>query len=183
MKNKHLEASLFILLLLLVSAACSRKPSKQQLEKQIAKNEHILKADFSHPHPQNSQTKREKALSNAYQRYIRYFPKDSKTPSYMFQLAMLDAATFHKYNNCISLLKRLNKNYSDKKLSEKSLFFIGYTYAEKLKNYPLAKASFKKFLKKYPKSHLVPSVKFELKYMGKPATDVFLATQHSNHHK
>lgn len=173
MSNKYLRIIIFTVSAFVLGISCSRKPSKEQLNKQIVKYEGLMKVNLGRSGepvvPQNNAKK----LLSIYHQYVTMYPKDEKAPSYLFASAMLEAETFHKYHDCIDILYKLRKNYPDNDYAEKSLFLIGYTYAEKVKDFQRARAVFTQFLEKYPKSPFVPSVKFELKNMGKPADSVF----------
>lgn len=173
MSNNYLRAIIFTVLAFAIVISCSRKPSKEQLNKQIAKYESAMKAK---PGPGNHLKPSEnnaKQLLATYLQFVRNYPKDDKASSYLFNAAMLEAETFQKYQDCIDKLEKLRKDYPESAYAEKSLFLIGYTYAEKMKDYTRAKAVFNQFLQKYPKSQFVPSVQFELKYMGKSTNEVF----------
>ncbi len=172
MSNKYLRAIIFTILALAIGISCSRKPSKKQLNKQIAKYENAIKAKTGPGDHPNSSENNAKQLLVIYLRFVHNYPKDDKAPSYLFNAAMIEAETFHKYRDCIERLEKLRSDYPENIYAEKSLFLIGYTYAEKMKNYPRAKAVFNQFLEKYPKSPLVPSVQFELKYMGKSPNEI-----------
>lgn len=172
MSNNYLRAIIFTFLAFSIGISCSRKPSKEQLNKQIAKYESVIKAKSDPDNQSQSGENDVKQLLNTYLQFVHNYPKNDKAPSYLFNAAMLEAETFHKYQNCIDRLDKLRKDYPESGYAEKSLFLIGYTYAEKVKNYPRAKAVFNQFLEKYPKSPFVPSVQFELKYMGKSPNEL-----------
>ena len=179
MSNNYLRAIIFTILAFAIGISCSRKPSKEQLNKQIVKYESALKAKSGPGNLSDSGEGVAKQLLTTYLKFVRNYPKDDKAPSYLFNAAMLEAETFHKYQDCIDKLEILRKDYPEGAYAEKSLFLIGYTYAEKMKDYTRAKAVFHQFLEKYPKSTFVPSVKFELKFMGKSPNEI-LSKKSSN---
>jgi len=72
--------------------------------------------------------------------------------------------------------KRVSDDFEGKPEAEQSLFMIGFVQANELKQFDAAKNTYETFLRKYPNSQLVASVKLELNNMGKTPEEI-LQTQ------
>lgn len=177
MFNKHLHFIFIITLISLFLSSCSKKQTKKQLSKDIAKYESELQINANNfSFKQANKAKAQKLLS-LFKTFIREYPSSPQTPNYLFNAAMLEAEPLKNYKGSNSLLKKLRKKYSQDKRSAKALFLIGYNYDEKLKDYTKAKIVFDKFLKQYPHNQLVASVKFELKYLGTSTNHIPIGKQ------
>jgi len=72
----------------------------------------------------------------------------------------------------IELYKELVKRYPDEKVSVQAQFMIGFTYAEEMGEYDLARKEFEEFLRVHPDSDLAGSAKWMIENMGLPGPDL-----------
>ncbi|HKW51722.1 MAG TPA: peptidyl-prolyl cis-trans isomerase, partial [Candidatus Eisenbacteria bacterium] len=72
----------------------------------------------------------------------------------------------------IELYKELVKRYPDEKVSVQAQFMIGFTYAEEMGEYDLARREFEEFLRVHPDSELAGSAKWMIENMGLPGPDL-----------
>ena len=72
----------------------------------------------------------------------------------------------------VQLYKELVKHYPDEHVSIQAQFMIGFTYAEEMGEYDLARKEFEEFLRVHPDSDLAGSAKWMLENMGLPGPDL-----------
>ncbi len=72
----------------------------------------------------------------------------------------------------IDLYRSLIQRYPQERVSIQAQFMIGFTYAEELGEYELARDEFEKFLKEHPDSDLAGSAKWMIDNMEKPAPEL-----------
>jgi peptidyl-prolyl cis-trans isomerase C len=72
----------------------------------------------------------------------------------------------------IELYKALVKRFPNEPVSVQAQFMIGFTYAEEMGEYDLARAEFEQFLRLHPNSDLAGSAKWMLENMGLPGPDL-----------
>jgi len=72
----------------------------------------------------------------------------------------------------IELYKELVKHYPDEKVSIQAQFMIGFTYAEEMGEYDLARKEFEEFLRVHPDSELAGSAKWMIENMGMPGPEL-----------
>ena len=72
----------------------------------------------------------------------------------------------------IELYKELLKRYPDEKVSIQAQFMIGFTYAEEMGEYDLARKEFEEFLRVHPDSDLAGSAKWMIENMGQPGPEL-----------
>ena len=87
-----------------------------------------------------------------------------KTAADLFKEAQAAATPMQR----IDLYRTLIKRFPTDKVSIQAQFMIGFTYAEELHEYDLAKEEFQKFLKEHGDSDLAGSAKWMLDNMEKP---------------
>ncbi len=76
------------------------------------------------------------------------------------------------YKMANAAYEKLIEIYPDDPNNYKAIFLIGFNYSEYLKDYESAKGYFERVLADYPDCDLVPSAKWMLDNMGKPAEDI-----------
>lgn len=99
---------------------------------------------------------------------IRVALTPDKTPEDFFKEAQAAVTPLQR----IDLYKTLVQRYPKEKVSVQALFMIGFTYAEEMGEYDLAKAAFQEFLRVHPDSDLAGSAKWMLDNMGQPGPDL-----------
>lgn len=151
----------------LLTTQCAQKPTKAELKGEILQLEEDLKnrAEVAESADDEQMLQIARSLAETQKHFGLGFRADSLAPEFLFKSAMVYSEMLNEPQQAISLLNTLQRRYPDHERAEKSLFLVGFTYSEKLKNFDRAKTAYRKFLEKYPESELVPSVQFELKYL------------------
>lgn len=110
---------------------------------------------------------------DSYQKLVKNYPNNPKTPHALFELATLyqnkmvkSISAEESLEKSVQLFKSVFEKYPDSKIAPKSLFMSGFVQANDLKEYNKASDTFRLFLKKYPKHTLAASAKEELDNMG-----------------
>ncbi len=111
------------------------------------------------------------AVIDSYNKYAAANPKDGKTPEYLFKAAEIHRS-IRDHKNAITTYERIIKDYPDYEKVPHSLFLIGFTYENDLKNTTKAKELYAQFLEKYPKHELYESVKFSFDNLGTPPEEI-----------
>jgi TolA-binding protein len=81
-------------------------------------------------------------------------------------LLVPDVSREESFNRAIKYYRKSAEGYPDQKDAENALMMIGFIYANELNNPDSAKLAYEEFLKNYPKSELVSSVKLEYENIG-----------------
>ena len=116
----------------------------------------------------------------AYDDFVNEFADDTLlAPEYLYKAANL-CRMLNQYNKAIQRWIKIYEQYPDHSKAPHSLFLAGFVYENDMRRYDLAKRSYQLFLKKYPDHELVPSVKFSLKFMGKPPEDIIKEFEQNN---
>ncbi len=76
------------------------------------------------------------------------------------------------YKTANAAYEKLLEIYPDDPSNYKATFLIGFNYSEYLKDYEKARVYFERVLAGYPDCDLVPSAKWMLENMGKPAEEI-----------
>jgi TolA-binding protein len=106
------------------------------------------------------------ALRDAYLDFANTFVGDSLSAVFLFQAAMVDADLHDDVRSGIVYLERLADEYTAHPLTSKTLFLIGFTYAEQLNDYNRARQAYNRYLDKYPDGEMAESVRIELQTLG-----------------
>lgn len=110
-------------------------------------------------------------LIRKYETYAKKFPKDDKSPEYLYKAGEV-ARSSNNIRKAVELLERLYDNYRSYEKAPQALFLAGFIYENDLKNLDKAKELYNTFVKKYPKHELAKSVEFSLQNLGKPADEI-----------
>ncbi len=110
-----------------------------------------------------------------YQDLIKTYPDSSRTPEAYYAVGTIYQNQLKSYHQAIASFRQLADKYPNHATATSALFLIGFIYNNDLKNVDSARLAYDEFLRRYPDNQLVPSVQFELKYLGKDATEIFNA--------
>lgn len=112
------------------------------------------------------------AAVRGYSMWLEKYPDDPLAPSMTYDLAELYHKHIRDLIRAVELYDQVATNYSASGFAPKALFSEGYVYANELKNYDKARSIYKSFLTAYPEHEMIPSVEFELKYLGKSIEEI-----------
>ena len=99
---------------------------------------------------------------------IRVALNPGKTPEDYFKEAQAAVTPLER----IGLYRSLIQRYPNERVSIQAQFMIGFTYAEELGEYELARQEFQQFLRDHPDSDLAGSAKWMMDNMDKPAPEL-----------
>jgi tetratricopeptide (TPR) repeat protein len=154
-------------IVLLIILSCTE--SARDRETMLASIEN-LETEITILFQENSQSEllvdRTVRLRDAYLDYANTFSGDSLAAEFLFQAAMVDADLHNDVRSGIKYLEQLVEEYPDHNLTPKTLFMIGFTYAEQLNDYRKARDAYNRYLDKYPEGEMAESVRFELETLG-----------------
>ncbi len=115
----------------------------------------------------------------SFQDLIKNYPNSPKVPDAMFQLATIYQNKMLKtlqsresLQKAADMFRSIYDKYPTIKSAPKALFMSGFIQSNDLQEYNEATETFKLFLKKFPNSELVQSVKEELDNMGLSPAEV-----------
>ncbi|MGK9369621.1 tetratricopeptide repeat protein [Melioribacter sp. Ez-97] len=112
---------------------------------------------------------------NEYNKLVEEHPGSRLAPKALYEIAKIyhmnlikETDNKESLGNAVLYYKRLSSEYPDAKESQKALFVAGYIEANELNDTSAARKTYEEFLKRYPESEMVASVKLELEYLGMP---------------
>lgn len=97
----------------------------------------------------------------------KYYPADTLMVIRSLDMtADIYASSLNQYDKTVAFLSRIIATYPQSAEAPKSLFKIGFTYENMLKDIPKARVHYEDFLKKYPDHELAVSVRVSLEHLG-----------------
>ncbi len=103
--------------------------------------------------------------------------KVTKNKAYYYEMGKENYAKGY-YENSVESFKRVLEDFEGKSYRAESLFFIGYIYANELKDKPdglkIAEKYYKTLLKEFPDHELATSAKVELDNLGKSPEEIIM---------
>jgi len=140
---------------------------KASLTQEIAKVENELYNTKSF----SFNAQKAKKVVEAYTQYTKAFPKDEKTPEYLFKSAEI-YRSLKQYQKAVMTYQNIYSGYPNFEKTPHSLFLMGFSYENDLKNLEEAKKAYESFLSKYPKHELAKDVSFSLQNLGRAPEDI-----------
>jgi tetratricopeptide (TPR) repeat protein len=163
---RSLSAFLPLILLFAFVIGCSPQPNKERLEFEISQLENELSELYIRTGRSEVTIARSASLRNAYLQYADTWKGDSLAAEYLFQAAMIDADIQEDVTTGIIYLERIIEDYPEHPIAPKTLFLIGFTYAEQLNDYNKARDAYNTYLELYPDGEMAESVRIELQTLG-----------------
>lgn len=161
---KRTLVSFFFLLLLLVVSSCGT--STEKLKVKITKLEQEMKTQSP------ADTVKVNELIDDYEKFVMKFPNDSLSPDFLFRAGGL-SLSFNKAPKALALFQKAEKDYPDYKRAGECLFMQGFIYENALHDLNNAGRVYREFISKYPGHPLADDAELSLKYLGKPAEEIF----------
>ena len=155
----------FVILSVLVSS-CGLKPNKDRLQYEIEELETQVSTLYRDTGKSEATISQSVILRDAYLNYADSWSTDSLTAEYLFQAAMIDADIQNDVSNGIKYLERIVDDFPDHPIRSKTLFLIGFTYAEQLHDFTKAQAAYQQYLDEYPDGEMAGSVRIEIETLG-----------------
>jgi len=111
------------------------------------------------------------AVVASYDKFAKLHPQDEKTPEYLFKSGEI-YRSLKKYQKAIDTYEHIYQNHPNFAKAPHSLFLMGFSYENDLKDTDKAKSAYDQFLKKYPDHELAKDVKFSLDNLGVSPEDI-----------
>ncbi|MCX7798644.1 MAG: tetratricopeptide repeat protein [Melioribacter sp.] len=160
---KYFKVFIVIFLITFIFSKCNSKTSKEYFDDAIQKLKN---------------KKYEEALKE-FDWLVKKFPDDSIAAKSIFEIAKLYHAKLipnlskeESLKEAIKNYKKVFYNYRNMPEAEHGLFLAGFIFANELNNIDSAKYNYELFLKNYPNSTLIQSVKLELENLGIPPDEI-----------
>lgn len=158
--------ALFTVFIVIITASCSMGPSQERMAYDID----LLEAQLTESYNQTGRSEASIVIATQLRdQYIRYadtWKSDSLAAEFLFQAAMIDADIRQDVTNGLQYLERIAAEYSDHPIHSKTLFLIGFTYAEQLSRFDKARDAYEQYLALYPEGEMATSVRIELDNLG-----------------
>jgi tetratricopeptide (TPR) repeat protein len=168
-----MRANFALTIFLIVTFGCNTQPNKERLEFEITQLEDELSELYIETGRSELTIARSASLRDAYLQYANTWTGDSLAAEYLFQAAMIDADINEDVSTGIVHLERIIEEYPDHPITPKTLFLIGFTYAEQLNDYNKARDAYNMYLALFPEGEMAESVRIELETLGlRPQIDV-----------
>lgn len=118
-------------------------------------------------------------LIDAYNDYIVGNPQGQNAAEYLFKTAEIQRS-LKEYPKAVQTFQRILNDYPDYAKRPHSLFLMGFTYENDMRNLNEAKKIYNDFMSKYPSHELAQSVKFSLENLGKSPEDIIKMFEKQN---
>lgn len=165
---------LIAMLMLIALTGCEMGPNKERLKFEIDELESELSRLYRETGRSEVTIARSATLRDSYIRYADAWKSDSLAAEYLFQAAMIDADIHNDVTTGIKYLERIVDDYPNHPIHAKTLFLIGFTYAEQLNDINKAREAYQRYLDLYPDGEMASSVRIELETLGLKTIPDFL---------
>ena len=142
------------------------KPNKERLQYEIEELESEVSTLYRDTGKSTSTIAQSVILRDAYLKYADSWSSDSLTAEYLFQAAMIDADIQDDVSTGIKYLERIVDDFPEHPIRSKTLFLVGFTYAEQLHDYTKAQKAYQQYLDEYPEGEMAGSVRIEIETLG-----------------
>ena len=151
--NIHLFMSVIAVMVLV---SCSRLPDEGLIEKgkRLEEEEKFF------------------AAIKSYEKLVKLYPTSDYAPEALYRAGLAYTNGLQDFNTAISTLERVVDEYPENKFAAQCQFMIGFVYANNAADTTKARVAYTTFIHNYPDHELVPSVAWELKYLGKDINEI-----------
>ncbi|MCB0514762.1 MAG: tetratricopeptide repeat protein [Chitinophagales bacterium] len=157
-------------------AACNNGNNKEKEQENIAAAEKEL---FGNQNAASFDSKKAESLAQSYEQYASNYSDDPKAPEYLFKAGEV-LRSAHQFDAAIDNYKKIYEKYPNFNKTPQSLFLIGFTYENDLKNITEAQKYYELFLQKYPNHEMADDAKFLLQNLGKSPEDIIKDFMHND---
>jgi TolA-binding protein len=107
-----------------------------------------------------------------YAKLVKMYPESPLAPEALHNEGKVYANGIKDYDKAVAIFGEVVEDYPNSAYAAPSQFMIGFVYANSEMDTVKAREAYEKFIQMYPDHELVPSVEFELKYLGKDINDI-----------
>ncbi|HDQ45932.1 MAG TPA: tetratricopeptide repeat protein [bacterium] len=149
-------AVLFSLVILALAAGCGRMPDEKLMElgRQMEESERFADA------------------IQYYEKLVKKYPESPLAPEALHNEGKVYANGIRDYDRAVETFDRVIATYPNSPYAAHSQFMIGFVWANSALDTARARVAYEKFMEKYPDHELIPSVDFELRYLGKDINEI-----------
>ena len=108
----------------------------------------------------------------SYEKLIKDYPDSPNCAEAMYRAGLVYTNGMQNFETAINTFSTVIDTFPQSPFAAHSQFMIGFIYANSLSDTVNAKVAYEAFLSKYPDNDLVPSVEWELQYLGKDINDI-----------
>jgi len=179
LKNNSFICLLIGVIIFFITSCGNNDSDKTNILKSISDYEKML---YGNKDAINFDIKIANELTTKYNLFAKKFPDDNLTPNYMFKSAEV-LRSLRKFNEAAGIYKKIGLKYPNYEKAPHSLFLLGFSFENDLKNLEDARKCYNEFLAKYPKHELADDVTFSLKNLGKSPDEIIKAFEESRKQK
>lgn len=109
---------------------------------------------------------------NYYEELVQEYPESPLASEALHYAGKVYANGIKDYEKAIMVFNDVIDKYPDSPQAAHSQFMIGFVYANSISDTAEARLAYETFKENYPGNELIPSVDFELKYLGKDINEI-----------
>jgi TolA-binding protein len=156
-------ASLLLLAVSVFFVSCQSKQEKQNSS---------VRSQIREYYADKGNVEKAKLLDSALKSYTAAYPRDTATPQFLFEDAILHEGILNNLVQAAALYNQIYTDYPDNPLAPKALFSYAFLHDTKLDNQGEARKAYNTFLVKYPNHDLADDARANLDILGKDLNEV-----------
>jgi hypothetical protein len=161
--TRNINIRIVLILLAGIVSSCSTPPDRNQMENSILSLEDEVRKLYQSDSSGDDFSTKTLQLRDSYLEFANTWRGDSLSAVFLYQAAMFEAEIHQDVSSGIVYLEQLVEEYAEHPLASTSLFLIGFSYSEQLKNPDKAREAYELYLERYPDGEMRESVAIELK--------------------
>jgi len=110
-------------------------------------------------------------LVDKYIAYSDQYPDEKESPEYLFKAAEI-SMNIGNHMQAIQLFDKFREKYPENEKAPMALFFKGFVYDDRLKDFPTAEAIYDEFLQTYPNHEMADDVQAMKLHLGKTDEEI-----------
>lgn len=107
-----------------------------------------------------------------YEKLVQDYPESPLAPEALHYAGKVYANGTKDYDTAVAVFQEVIEKYPNSPYAAHSQFMIGFVYANSVQDTAGARVAYEKFKTDYPDHELIPSVDFELKYLGMDINEI-----------
>lgn len=107
-----------------------------------------------------------------YEKLVQDYPESPLAAEALHYAGKVYANGTKDYDTAVAVFDEVIEKYPDSPYAAHSQFMIGFVYANSVMDTVKAKVAYEKFKSVHPDHELIPSVDFELKYLGMDINEI-----------
>lgn len=151
-----LTRSLIVLLVLSALIGCGKLP-----------DEHLIAKGGGY----EEEGKFTEAIAS-YEKLAERYPQSPLRPEALYKAGLVYTNGLQEFDRGISMLERVIAEHPEAKEAAQCQFMIGFIFANNAADTAQARIAYQKFVETYPDHELIPSVEWELRYLGKDINEI-----------